>query len=223
MLLTLALDPVSQYRNLKYSQYNPVTEDHSIAMGFLSQSHPFAVDEAAKYRPAPPRGSPYSIPLPGSKKEGRSEVYRHWRFKDELLTTLDPSVCKVLQLWRNTWLIQCLDWDIARVLPEFWCVYRSSWQIAHNGNNPTANNFPSRRCLGYRPWDPATKTFGQYQWLDYATVQKRRAAFGRALVELHRSAGVVGRQYGVGLWCQNRPEWQITGKLEAVVIFKDMY
>ena len=40
----------------------------------------------------PPVGSPYSVALPGSEKSGRSKVYRHWRFQDSLLKTLDPEV-----------------------------------------------------------------------------------------------------------------------------------
>lgn len=40
----------------------------------------------------PPVGSPYSVALPGSEQEGRSKVYRHWRFQDGLLKTLDPKV-----------------------------------------------------------------------------------------------------------------------------------
>ena len=47
--------------------------------------------------------------------------------------------------------------------------------------------------------------------MNYATVQRRRTEFGAGLVELHRRVGVTKRKYGVGLWCQNRPEWQITG------------
>jgi long-chain acyl-CoA synthetase len=43
-------------------------------------------------QPPPPVGKPYGVPIPGSKVEGRSEVYRHWRFKDGLLETLDPNV-----------------------------------------------------------------------------------------------------------------------------------
>lgn len=75
-----------------------------------------------------------------------------------------------------------------------------------------ATKLPKSKCLGWRPYDASTKSFGNYQWIDYATVQRRRAALGRALVELHREAGVRDVHYGVGLWCQNRPEWQITGQ-----------
>jgi len=48
-------------------------------------------------------------------------------------------------------------------------------------------------------------------------VQKRRAAFGKALVELHRDAGIRDTHFGVGLWCQNRPEWQITGPSLSII------
>ncbi|KAK5148971.1 hypothetical protein LTR04_000255 [Oleoguttula sp. CCFEE 6159] len=71
------------------------------------------------------------------------------------------------------------------------------------------NRLPARNCLGHRPYDTATKTFGPYVWQTYAEVQKRRANFGVGLVELHRQAGVMEEKYGIGLWCQNRPEWQI--------------
>ena len=71
---------------------------------------------------------------------------------------------------------------------------------------------PNNRCLGKRPWDPKTKTWGDYVWEDYATVQRRRKDVGAGIVSLHEQHGVPGKQYGVGLWCQNRPEWQITGE-----------
>ena len=32
---------------------------------------------------------------------------------------------------------------------------------------------------------------------------------GCGLVALHENIGITGKQYGVGLWCQNRPEWQV--------------
>jgi len=77
----------------------------------------------------------------------------------------------------------------------------------HEMFEQSAKRIPNRKCLGHRPWDPVTKTFGGYVWQTYAQVQKRRANFGAGLVALHEQVGVTGTQYGVGLWCQNRPEW----------------
>ncbi|KAI9782198.1 MAG: hypothetical protein M1839_005312 [Geoglossum umbratile] len=123
----------------------------------------------------PPPGTPYSVPLPGSETKGRSKVYRHWRFKDAILRTLDPAVTTAHELFEDT-----------------------------------VKRQPARNALGYRPYDPVKRTFGPYKWLDYQTVQRRKAEFGVGLVELHEKAGIMGSGYGVGLWCQNRPEWQIT-------------
>lgn len=83
-------------------------------------------------------------------------------------------------------------------------------KTAHDMFETTALRIPHAPILGYRPYDPQKKGFGSYEWLDYETVQKRRANLGVGLVELHARVGVTGRQYGVGLWCQNRPEWQIS-------------
>lgn len=134
-----------------------------------------ALDEAAKISPPPPPGAPYSIPILGSEKQGRTPIYRHWRQKDGIISSLDPSITSVHEFFEQT-----------------------------------AKRVPNRRCLGHRPYDPATKAFGPYVWETYAQVQKRRANFGVGLVTLHEQVGVAGTQYGVGLWCQNRPEWQIT-------------
>ena len=46
--------------------------------------------------------------------------------------------------------------------------------------------------------------------MDYSTVQERRGYFGVGLVSINKEAGVTDQKYGVGLWCQNRPEWQLT-------------
>lgn len=51
-----------------------------------------ALSRAKKLTIPPPSGSPYSVALPYTEKEGRTKVYRHWRFKDELMQSLDPSV-----------------------------------------------------------------------------------------------------------------------------------
>ena len=136
-------------------------------------------DEFAKAMHAPPPpGSPYSLPIPGSQREGRSAIYRHWRWvQGPLLQTLDPEV-----------------------------------QTAHDAFEKSVAKRPNARCLGNRPWDPVTKTFGKYEWQTYGETAERRKNFGAGIVELHKNAGVTDEKYGVGLWCQNRPEWQISGE-----------
>ncbi len=81
---------------------------------------------------------------------------------------------------------------------------------AHDMFEVAARSVPHSPCLGFRPWDSSKKAFGPYEWVDYETVQKRRADYGAGLVEIHAREGVTGSGYGVGLWCQNRPEWQLT-------------
>ncbi|KAF6839248.1 long-chain-fatty-acid-- ligase faa2 [Colletotrichum plurivorum] len=51
----------------------------------------------------PPPGSPYGVPIPGSAKEGRSAVYRHWRFRDgPLLSTFDAAFQTVHDLFEDS-------------------------------------------------------------------------------------------------------------------------
>ncbi|MCJ1285327.1 hypothetical protein MMC26_004667 [Xylographa opegraphella] len=70
--------------------------------------------------------------------------------------------------------------------------------------------YPEARCLGHRPFDTVMQEWGPYQWMDYKTVHKRKTNFGAGIVELHKKAGITDDKFGVGLWCQNRPEWQLT-------------
>ncbi|KAF2261687.1 long-chain-fatty-acid-CoA ligase 1 [Lojkania enalia] len=134
------------------------------------------LQRAAELAVPPPRGQPYSVPIPGSQSEGKSAIYRHWRFQSgPLLETLDESITTI-----------------------------------HEAFEASVAKYPKNKCLGHRPYDPTTQTFGPYQYVDYETVALRRKNFGAGLVHLHRRVGVHGKNYGVGLWCQNRPEWQIT-------------
>ncbi|KAG9695462.1 acetyl-CoA synthetase-like protein, partial [Aureobasidium melanogenum] len=133
-----------------------------------------ALARANEIKAPPPPGAPYSVPLEGSEESGRSKVYRHWRFKDGLLHSLDPQITS-----------------------------------AHDFFEQTANRIPNAKCLGHRPYDAMTKTFGPYVWETYREVQERRKKFGIGMVHLHSKHGITGRQHGIGLWCQNRPEWQI--------------
>ena len=134
-----------------------------------------AIRNARELQPPPKQGDPFSVPVPGSQKEGRSLVYRHWRFRDSLMETLDPAIHSI-----------------------------------HEAFESTSKAVPQNRCLGYRPWDSKTRTFGDYIWENYETVAHRRKNFGAGLVQLHEKAGIFGKGYGIGLWCNNRPEWQIT-------------
>ncbi|KNG51193.1 long-chain-fatty-acid-CoA ligase 1 [Stemphylium lycopersici] len=134
------------------------------------------IERANELHTPPAKGQPYSVPLPGSAAEGRSAIYRHWRFTDKPL----------------------LD----KLVPEI--------STPHEAFENSVAKWPKNRCLGHRPYDAASKTFGSYVWEDYETVAKRRKDFGAGLVHLHKQAGVTAPKYGIGLWCQNRPEWQIT-------------
>lgn len=127
------------------------------------------------YTPVPPN-QPQSIAVPGSQKPGHSPIYRHWKFQDGVLETLDPNI-----------------------------------RTIHQSFEAAVETYPKNKCLGHRPYNAATKSWGDYVWLDYQTVAKKRTSVGAGLVQLHRQAGLWGGKFGVGLWCLNRPEWQITG------------
>lgn len=134
------------------------------------------LQRATELHDPPAKGKPYSVALPNTKVEGRSAIYRHFRFADKpLLATLVPNIT-----------------------------------TAHEAFENSASRWPRNKCLGHRPYDPVTKKFGAYVWQDYATIAQRRKNFGAGLVQLHEQAGITARKYGIGLWCQNRPEWQIT-------------
>lgn len=66
-------------------------------------------------------------------------------------------------------------------------------------------------CLGHRPYDPKTKTWGPYVWQTYEEVAKRRTDLAAGLVKLHEnSLSGLTAQYSVGIFAKNRPEWSIT-------------
>ncbi|KAJ9141897.1 Long chain acyl-CoA synthetase 7, peroxisomal [Pleurostoma richardsiae] len=139
---------------------------------------PITVAEfGTRMSPPPPPGTPYAVPIPGSEREGRSPVYRHWRVKDApLIERFSPELETLHDLFEATWTTR-----------------------------------PTKKCLGWRPWNPATKTWeDKYVWMTFAEVAERRKNFGAGLVEVHKRIGVTADKYGVALWAQNRPEWQIT-------------
>ncbi|BFZ55509.1 medium-chain fatty acid-CoA ligase faa2 [Savitreella phatthalungensis] len=82
---------------------------------------------------------------------------------------------------------------------------------AYEAFNRGLRKSPTGDCLGHRPYDPATKTWGKYVWQTYEQVAKRRDEFGAGLVKLHENSfsGKLS-QYMIGIFAKNRPEWAIT-------------
>lgn len=117
-------------------------------------------------------------------------------FSVALPGTAEPDRTPVYRHWRTTeGLIRSLDPAV---------------QTGHDMFEFSAKRAPKANCFGRRPWDPVKKEWGAYIWEDYGTVAQRRANFGVGIVQAVRDAGVSDSKFGVGLWCQNRPEWQIT-------------
>ncbi|KAI0882427.1 acetyl-CoA synthetase-like protein [Annulohypoxylon maeteangense] len=126
----------------------------------------------------PPPGSPYALPVPGSEREGRSPIYRHYQFTDKpLLETYVPEIRTFYDLFQDA-----------------------------------VKRFPDNKCLGTRSWNPTTKSWeNHFNWQTYAEVATRSKNFGSGIYELHRRIGIpAGSSHGVGIWSQNRAEWQIT-------------
>ncbi|KAF9969161.1 hypothetical protein BGZ73_008605 [Actinomortierella ambigua] len=75
--------------------------------------------------------------------------------------------------------------------------------------------------LGRRAYDPVTKTYGSYTWQTYAEVVDRITRFGSGLLHVREAIlpEIVGeqqqqqtRQWTLGIWAVNRPEWTIAGE-----------
>lgn len=87
-------------------------------------------------------------------------------------------------------------------------------QSVHDLFEAAVKKRPSKRCLGTRHWNASTQSWQeQYEWETYGEVAERRNNLGAGLVEIHSRVGHNQDKYPVGLWSQNRAEWQITGRL----------
>ncbi|KAG6002910.1 hypothetical protein E4U21_002521 [Claviceps maximensis] len=80
----------------------------------------------------------------------------------------------------------------------------------HDLFEASARKRPNKKCMGVRQWNTTTQTWGDsYEWMTYGQVAERRNNFGAGLVEIHHRIGYPHQKHGVGVWSQNRPEWQI--------------
>jgi long-chain acyl-CoA synthetase len=55
-------------------------------------SQPPHLAKAEELKQEPPKGTAYSVAIPGTEQPGRSRVYRAWNAQKELVKTLDPQV-----------------------------------------------------------------------------------------------------------------------------------
>ncbi|UZJ57447.1 hypothetical protein CBS101457_006767 [Exobasidium rhododendri] len=79
---------------------------------------------------------------------------------------------------------------------------------------------PNKPCLGHRPWDSTVGDFKrEYVWLTYGEVEELRTAVGSGLSQLVKDGklgpGVGQSDWTIGIWCQNRPEYQIIDQSAA--------
>lgn len=142
-------------------------------------STPVLSDNAiANLSVSPPPGKPHGVAVPSSAKEGRSAIYRHYKFRDgPLVSTFNPSVQTIYDYFQDT-----------------------------------VRKYPNSKALGTRPWNPQTKSWdNKYTWLTFNEVSAKSKDLGAGLVEVLIQAGIKDDKYGIGLWSQNRAEWQISG------------
>lgn len=84
----------------------------------------------------------------------------------------------------------------------------------------SAREYPDKPCLGARHWLHESKLWEpKFRWLSYADVAQRRHNFGVGLVEINRRLGQFSEVFGVGIWSQNRPEWQVVGRYSVSHFF----
>jgi long-chain acyl-CoA synthetase len=94
--------------------------------------------------------------------------------------------------------------------PLIW-TYDPNIQTIHDLFEDSVRRRPGSRCLGTRHWDSNSGDWDdKFTWLSYSDVAERRKRLGAGIMELHRAMGVTEDKFPVGLWSQNRAEWQIT-------------
>lgn len=83
----------------------------------------------------------------------------------------------------------------------------------HDLFEAAARKRPNKKCMGVRKWNATTQTWADtFEWMTYSQAAERKNNFGAGLVEIHNRIDYPHQKYGVGVWSQNRPEWQIAGR-----------
>ncbi|OMJ17578.1 Fatty acyl-CoA synthetase A [Smittium culicis] len=79
---------------------------------------------------------------------------------------------------------------------------------------------PNSKYLGYRPFDPVTKTFGEYSFQTYSQIHKRAENLSSGIFSLRlekaetldEKAAVEARNWPVCMYAINRLEWTLTDR-----------
>ncbi|GAA6046539.1 hypothetical protein JCM3770_006199 [Rhodotorula araucariae] len=82
---------------------------------------------------------------------------------------------------------------------------------AYEAFNIGLQNHGKDKCLGARPWDPVTGDWAkELVWENYESVDGHRTRIGSGLAQLRQTLfpDEDERQWKVGIWATNRPEWQ---------------
>lgn len=83
----------------------------------------------------------------------------------------------------------------------------------HDVFEKTVRRIPNKRAFGTRNWNTAARDWeDKFDWVTFSEAAERRKNLGAGLVEVHKLAGIEKDKHGVGLWSQNRLEWQLTGE-----------
>ncbi|KAK4053286.1 medium-chain fatty acid-CoA ligase faa2 [Microbotryomycetes sp. JL221] len=87
---------------------------------------------------------------------------------------------------------------------------------AYHGFELGLKHNPEAPCMGSRPWDSAKGDWSTtFEWMTYNQVAERRTNLGAGVMKLAQD-GVLGQgvtdHFVIGVWCTNRPEWQLVNQ-----------
>ncbi|KAI1825109.1 AMP-binding enzyme [Xylaria intraflava] len=107
----------------------------------------------------PPPGSPYAVPLPGTEREGRTPIYRHWQFRDKpLLSTFSPEARTFYNLFEqsvkdfpNNRCLGTRHWDPATKSWEDKYVWQTYAEVSSRARNFGSGIYELHRRIGVPP------------------------------------------------------------------------
>ncbi|CAB4375587.1 uncharacterized protein OCT59_018371 [Rhizophagus irregularis] len=128
----------------------------------------------------------YSVELPDTRKSGQTGIYRNALNPDNLTVTIRKEVTT---LYEN---------------------FQYSLNVSKD-----------RNCIGYRSYNKSTGQYGSYLWQSYKQIAERIDNFGSGLLYLNENTdknlknkknpkNFKDKQWTVGIYANNRPEWFIT-------------